>query len=129
MLRNRSTTYNSVNLGEVWPGIDISLHSYNSRVEKYIEIQPWSDISLIQVQISYAQSLKIQNDGNLVVSTDNGPVIFNEPYAYQIKGGTRISVPVTYQVDNLTYGFQVKDYDPSVVLIIDPLIMVDSYSN
>ena len=87
-------------------------------------MQPGGDISQIQIQILYAQGLKVRSDGKLIVLTDTGPIIFSEPDAYQIKDGIKKTVPVTYNIDNLTYGFKVENYDPSLALVIDPLVMV-----
>ena len=123
-LRTNLPSYDSVKLGEVWPRINVSLHSRNSRIEKYFKVQPGGDISSIQVQISYANELEIHKDGNLVVSTEIGPIIFSEPNAYQIKNGVKTFVPIDYHINDLTYGFKVKDYDPNITLFIDPLVML-----
>ena len=116
-------SYHAVQLGEVWPGIDVSLHSKNASIGKIFEIQPGGDISLIKVEVSYADGLQVRNDGNLEVFTDIGPVIFSEPTAYQIKQGKKVPVSVAYHVDQLTYGFKVDKYDPTTALYINPLIM------
>ena len=122
--RNNLPIYAAVKLGEVWPGIDVSLQSRNARVGKYFEVQPGGDVSLIRMQISRAQSLKVHNDGRLIVSTVAGSVIFSEPQAYQFRHGHKIDVPIIYQVDNLSYGFKVENYNPEAALFIDPLIML-----
>ncbi len=121
-------SYDSVKLGEVWPNIDISLHTNSSHVEKYFQIQPGGDISSIQVQISYAKSLEIHKEGNLVVHSEIGPIIFSEPKAYQIINGKKIFVSTSYQIDDLTYGFRVDKYDPNITLYIDPLMIIGKQS-
>lgn len=122
--RTNLPIYAAVKLGEVWPGIDVSLQSRNARVGKYFEVQPGGDISLIRMQISRAQSLKVHSDGKLIVSTVAGSVIFSEPHAYQFRNGQKFYVPISYQIDNLSYGFKVETYNPELALFIDPLIMI-----
>lgn len=116
--------YNTVKLGEVWPGINVSLHSREARVGKYFTVQPGSDVSSIQMRIANAQSLKIENNGRLEVSTTSGAVRFSQPNAYQYRNGQKVYVPIAYQIDHFTYGFAVKHYDQSKALFIDPLMMV-----
>ena len=124
-LNTNLPSYDSVKLGEVWPRINVSLRSRNARIEKYFKVQPGGDISSIQVQISYAKELEIHKDGNLVVTTEIGPILFSEPTAYQIKNGKKVFLPIKYHIDDLTYGFKVKDYDPGITLFIDPLVMLE----
>ena len=123
-------SYYAVQLGEVWPGIDVSLHSKNASIGKIFEVQPGGDISSIKVEVSYADGLEVRKDGNLAIFTEIGPVIFSEPSAYQIKSGKKVPVQVTYyQVDQLTYGFKAENYDPTLALVIDPLIMIGSVAD
>lgn len=122
--RNNLPIYAAVKLGEVWPGIDVSLQPRNARVGKFFEVQPGGDVSLIRMQVSRTESLKVHNDGRLIVSTAAGSVIFSEPHAYQFSNGQKIDVPIVYQIDNLSYGFKVENYNPEVSLFIDPLIMI-----
>ena len=116
--------YAAVNLGEVWPGIDVSLQPRSARVGKIFEVRPGGNVSLIRMQVPHSQSLTLLSDGKLIVSTASGSVIFSEPHAYQLSNGQKIDVPIVYQIDNLSYGFEVKNYNPEVALFIDPLIMI-----
>ncbi len=118
--------YDTVALGEVWPGIDVSLHAGVGPVGKHFAVQPGGDVSSIQIQVSHAEKLKILSDGELAVFTSSGPVTFNRPNAYQISNGKKVFVSIAYQVDRLTYGFKVKNYDPGKSLFIDPLTLDDS---
>ena len=122
--RTNLPIYAAVNLGEVWPGIDVSLQPRNARVGKFFEVRPGGDVSLIQMQVPHTQRLTLQSDGKLIVSTASGSVIFSEPHAYQLNNGQKIDVPIVYQIDNLSYGFKVKNYNPKVALFIDPLILI-----
>ena len=116
--------YASVILGEVWPGIKVSLRTKEDRIGKHITVQPGGDVSSIQMRIANAQSLKIENDGRLEVTTTSGVARFSQPNAYQYRNGQKVYVPITYQIDHFTYGFAVKHYDQNKALFIDPLMMV-----
>ncbi len=117
--------YDIVTLGEVWPGINVSLHAREDRIGKQFALRPGSDLSLIKMQISYAKQLRVHRDGALVVSTAAGPVKFKQPNAYQINNGKKVSIPIAYKINDFTYGFKVGGYDKNLALFIDPLI-VDS---
>ena len=119
--------YDTVVLGEVWPGINVSLHAREDRIGKQFAVQPGSDLSLIKMQILYAQQLKVHHDGALVVFTAAGPIKFKQPNAYQIDKGKKVSIPITYKINDFIYGFEVDGYDRSRALFIDPLIVDSDY--
>lgn len=121
--RSQLPIYTTVKLGEVWPGVDVSLHAREARVGKYFAIQPGGDVSSIRMEIANAQSLEIENNGRLEVSTIAGKVRFNQPSAYQYKNGQKVYVSITYHIDHFTYGFKVKHYDQDRALYIDPLMI------
>ena len=122
--------YDTVVLGEVWPGINVALHTRDDRVGKQFAVRPGGDVSLINMQVSYAHQLKVHHDGKLVVFTAAGPIKFKRPNAYQIDNGRKVSVSIAYRINNFTYGFKVAGYDKSRALFIDPLIIdIDTLEN
>ena len=118
--------YDSLVLGEVWPGINVSLHAQHNRVGKHFAVRAGGDIASIQMKISYAHELAIAGNGALVVLTAAGPVKFRQPNAYQIHDGKKEFVPIRYRVEELTYGFSVEYYDRNKPLFISPLEILNS---
>ncbi|MCY0867316.1 MAG: SBBP repeat-containing protein [Aquificaceae bacterium] len=119
-------TYRKVSLGEVYEGIKVELKSYGNNVEKLFYVSPGADPSKIRLELDGVKSAQVKESGELLLKTELGEIVFTKPVAYQEIGGKRVEVPVSYKVakvDNkVVYGFEVKDYDKSKELVIDPLV-------
>ncbi len=115
-------TYEMVNLGEIYKGIGLKLRAYGAKVEKIYYVSPGREPKEIQIRVKGADSLKVNEKGELEVHTGNGAVIFSRPRAFQQEGGNQREVEVAYLVNGNQYGFKVGNYDNSRELIIDPLI-------
>jgi len=139
------STYETVSLGEVYDGIELKLKAYGNNVEKLFCVKPDADLDQIQVNLSGAKDLRINDEGQLVAETEIGAVKFTKPVAYQEINGKRVDVRVEYRVESsevenknsklvstnpksvihnqkFEYGFNVASYDKSHALIIDPLL-------
>lgn len=114
--------YRSVDYGEVYDGIDLSLRAYGSNVEKIFTVNPGAKVQDIKVKIDGGTSLQINQQGELEVGTGYGVVKFSEPVAYQRKNGIKEKVEVGYYIKDGYYGFEVGNYDKTRPLIIDPLL-------
>ena len=115
-------TYQMVNLGEVYKGIRLRLLACGGSVEKLYHVSPGGDPAAIRVAIHGAESLKVNDRGELEVGTGNGPVVFSRPRAFQRAGNEQEPVEASYDVAGNSYGFKVASYDTKRELIIDPLI-------
>ena len=92
------STYNLVNLGEVYNGIELSLKAYGDNVEKLFCVKPGISPELITVQLDGGKSLQINSDGQLEADTELGTVKFTKPVAYQEVEGKRVEVAVEYTI-------------------------------
>jgi hypothetical protein len=113
-------TYNTVSLGEVYPGIELALKAYGNNVEKLFTVKPHTDPGVIRMRIEGAKSICITTNDEMEAMTDLGPVHFTKPVAFQEIGGKRVDVPVQYALAQGTsdYAFAVSEYDR----VIDPLL-------
>ena len=139
------STYDMVNLGEIYKGIELKLKAYGDNIEKLFYVKPGADTERIRLRLSGGKDFNINNKGELEVETELGPVKFTKPVAYQEINGRRVEVSVEYRVESseaenksskhktcnsklmstnpkLDYGFRVASYDKSHDLIIDPLL-------
>ena len=57
--RSGIPTYESVGLGEVWPGVFLSLRAHGDNVEKLFTVRPGAEPSLIRMRIAGAKSLRV----------------------------------------------------------------------
>ena len=60
-------TYDGISLGEIWNGINVSLHAYGNNVEKIFTVMPGYDPSDIQLSYDGISEIQIDDDGNLVL--------------------------------------------------------------
>ena len=121
----RVNTYDRVNLGDVFTGINVQLRATGSNVEKIFTVAPQHDPKQIHVKLEGATSLAIGTQGELIAHTGNGPVAFTAPIAFQeTAAGERTPVPVAFALDasQHRYGFTLGEYDLSRPLVIDPLL-------
>lgn len=117
--------YGEVSLGEMYPGVTVTLKATHSNVEKLYLVAPAADPSQIRMRVDGARALAIGSDGSLKATTDYGDIAFTPPVAFQHDdAGNRVNVPVSYQLDPALqqYGFQLASYDRSRALTIDPLL-------
>ena len=118
-------SYGQLALGEVYPGVTVALKATQANVEKLYTVAPQQSPSVIRMQVDGAKALSITADGSLQAATDNGPIQFTPPIAFQHDDvGNRIDVKVAYALDAEArqYGFTVGDYDRTRSLTIDPLL-------
>jgi hypothetical protein len=115
-------TYDSVSLGEVWPGVDVRLRAHGRNAEKLFRVRPGVNPSRIRMRVAGASSLRVNSAGALVATTGLGEVTFTPPLAYQEIGGIRREVDVAYDVRSDTYGFRLGSFDPKLAVVIDPLL-------
>ncbi len=120
--RSGIATYEGVSLGQVWPGVTVSLRAYGKNVEKLFTVAPGADPSRIWMRVSGARSLVIDRSGALIASTGPGDVRLTPPAAYQEHGGARREIAVAYDVRGDSYGFRLGAYDPGLPVVIDPLL-------
>jgi len=119
--RSGLPTFEGVSLGEVWPGIRLELRAHGKNVEKLFTVEPGADASRIRVRVAGGR-LRVNRAGALVVGTDLGELTFTAPAAYQERAGTRRPVRVAYSLRGREYGFRLDDYDPTLTVVIDPLL-------
>jgi hypothetical protein len=129
-------TYERVNLGDMYPGVNVQLRATSNNVEKIFTVAPKHDPKQIHIKLAGANKLEIGAHGELIAHTGNGPVAFTAPIAFQeTANGERVPVQVAYtlnvaaleatsshQPQDAHYGFNVDRYDLTRPLVIDPLL-------
>src|SRR6185295_7194190 len=66
--------------------------------------------------------LAAADDGGLLLHTGMGDVRLTPPVAYQELAGTRRMLSAQYAISGDEYGFRVSGYDPTLPVVIDPLL-------
>jgi len=118
--------YSKVEYQNVYPGINLVYYGNQQRLEYDYQVAPGADPSDIQFTVQGADSVALDDQGNLVLHTAIGDAVQNAPVIYQIVGGVQQPVAGRFVLgDQGSVRFQVGTYDASLPLTIDPVL---SYS-
>jgi hypothetical protein len=124
--KSQIPSFDSVSLGEMWNGVDIQLYAYGNNIEKLFTVHPYQDVNKIQMTFDGISKIKTDDNDNLILyslADDSSVMSMTAPIAYQMIDDKKIDVAVNYKIINeITYGFEVGDYDENHPLVIDPLI-------
>lgn len=121
--------YNHVTYSELYPDIDLKVHSQASNFKYDFIVSPKGNSNDIKIKYDGLEDIIIRN-GNLVSVTSIGEFIENAPYAYQIINGKEVEIPCHFTLKNQIVGFEFPNgYNKDYPLIIDPVLVGASYSN
>jgi hypothetical protein len=119
--------YGRVRYQQVYPGVDLIYYGREGRLENDFEISPGMDPGVISWQVSGAQGIRVDADGDLVLIADASEVRLQQPRAYQLTGGRQVEVPIRYQIRGQNVSFALGPYDRREKLVIDPVLTYSSY--
>jgi hypothetical protein len=115
--------YYRLSYGAIHNGIELQLLAFTDNLEKIFTIAPGGDPNNITVTLKGVKKLKLHDAGTLEIITQQGPVTFGQPHAYQFMGEERKPVEVAYSIrKDDAYGFKLGSYDKTQPLFIAPLI-------
>jgi hypothetical protein len=140
-------TYTKVRYAGIYPGIDLVYHGSPSgdgptspsadgskgppaggKLEFDFVAAPRADPRLIRLRFGPPNRLRLAANGDLVVTTANGALVFHKPLVYQMVGGER--QPVTGEfalLEKHTVGFRLGSYDRAKTLVIDPALAFSTF--
>jgi hypothetical protein len=121
--RSNLASYRYLSLGEVWPGVEVKLKASQKTVEKLFFVRPGANLGKVRVELGGANRLRLSQDGELVIETGLGELKLSKPVAWQEKDGQKLPVQASYRLFGKNrYGFAVQGADPSLPLVIDPIL-------
>jgi uncharacterized protein (TIGR03437 family) len=113
---------------EVYPGIDLIFHGEEGRLEYDFIVGPNVDPSCIRLDLQGQDSLRVDDDGDLVISTAAGDIRWKAPDIYQQIADRRLPVDGRFIIEKKrTVRFEIGDYDRNRRLIIDPALKYSTY--
>ncbi|HQU84053.1 MAG TPA: SBBP repeat-containing protein [Pyrinomonadaceae bacterium] len=125
------SNYKRVNYKNIYDGIDAVFYgNENGQLEYDFIVAPNADTNKINLNFDGAKDLLIDENGNLVVKTENAELTQQKPFAYQIIDGEKREVEANYvkcnqsQIANCKsqISFALGEYDRNLPLIIDPKV-------
>jgi hypothetical protein len=114
---------------DLWPGIDLSYSGTVDKLKYEFIVHPGADPSRIRLTYRGASEVWVNGEGELEVETPLGGIKDGRPEAYQELDGNHGEVGIGYELDEqeegvFSYGFRIREYDRSRLLIIDPAVLI-----
>ncbi len=119
--------YQAVTVKDVYPGIDVRYYTNQGGMKYDIIARPGSDISKIALKYEGVDKLDVKNQ-ELSIATSVGKMKENIPYSFLFDGKEKKEITCRYKLKDNIVRFDVKDYDPTATLIIDPSLIFSSFS-
>ncbi|MGH9674660.1 MAG: SBBP repeat-containing protein, partial [Bryobacteraceae bacterium] len=120
--------YAKVRYRDIYPGIDLVFYGNQRRLEYDWVVHPGASPSSILVRFEGTKSVRLTAAGDLAIATDRGVITQHKPVLYQHTAGGRAPVDGRYVMRGPNQaGFAVDSYDPSLDLIIDPVLSFATY--
>ncbi|HEX4378848.1 MAG TPA: SBBP repeat-containing protein, partial [Candidatus Acidoferrum sp.] len=121
--RRNISEYAGVKFDAVYPGIDLVYYGSQGRLESDYVVGPGADPVKIALRVEGADRIRLNSDGDAILSTAAGDVSLHQPRAYQQSAAGRVEVAANYtQLASGALGIRVGDYDAKVPLVIDPVV-------
>ncbi len=118
--------FQAVTYKNVYPDIDVRYYSNGNELKYDFIVRPGGNTSAIAIQYDGVKEIFVK-DKELNIVTPVGVVKELYPYSYQSINGKKQEVDCKYVVRNNVVTLQLKNYDPTQTLIIDPSIIFSSF--
>ncbi len=139
--------YRRVRYAEVYPGIDLVYYGNPQQLEHDFIVAPGADPAQIQLAISGANRVRVNAEGDLILTVPGGEVVQQAPRIYQVIDGQQQSVAGRYVLQSvesaaattvniavtdpmsepLRVGFEIAHYDAKQPLVIDPVLAYSTF--
>ncbi|MGV6862331.1 MAG: DUF7948 domain-containing protein [Putridiphycobacter sp.] len=121
--------YHSVEYIDIYPNINLVFFEKDQDLKYEYRIQPGGDYSKIKLKYKGQDKIKLQKNGNVTIYSELGQIIEQKPYVYQIINGKIVEIPSKFMLTKEgVLSFDIGDYDPSLELIIDPVLVFATYN-
>jgi len=116
--------FGAVRYQGVYPGIDALFHGDPERLELDFELAAGVSADAIRLSFEGQERLEISAGGDLLV----GGLQFSAPRAFQVAAGLERPVAASFVLHaDGTVGFEIGAHDPSLPLVIDPVLLYSSF--
>jgi hypothetical protein len=120
--------YAAVRYEQLYPGIDWVIYGNSQQLEYDFVVAPGADPRRIRLQIDGADSLSVDEGGDLLIKKQNRILRQLKPAIYQTAAdGTRHNIDGHYVLATGQFAFALGNYDHRRALIIDPVVVYSTY--
>lgn len=123
-------SFSEVHYNQFYPNIDLYYSSRNGQLSYNFLVLPFADPSQIQFVLTGAESVRISEDGSLVLKHRFGEIRESAPLAWtEDKNGNRTKVTCHFELHRDTIGFNFPNgYTKNEKLIIDPSLTFSTFT-
>src|SRR5438309_92159 len=120
-------TFARIRYSDVYPGVSLVFYGSERQLEYDFIVAPGADPSVVALAFDGADGLRLDEQGDLLITTAAGEVRLRRPAIYQEQDGERRPVDGGYVLDGGRVRFRVAAWDASRPLVIDPVLGYSSY--
>jgi hypothetical protein len=122
-------SYDRVVYRDVWRGIDATFYgTTQGQLESDFIVSPGASPNTIRLGFEGVRSLRLDDEGNLVLDAGTGEIVQHRPLIYQEVDGERKLVSGSWVLEGRDrVGFLVSSYDETRPLVIDPVLAYATY--
>jgi hypothetical protein len=125
--RTNVQNYGRVVAKGVYRGIDLACYGNQGKLEYDLIVAPGADSGQVRLAWEGADSLRVNQEGDLAIATRLGEMVQKKPQVYQEVGSKRVEIETRYQVlPDRRVNYELARYDRSLALQIDPVVLVYS---
>lgn len=125
------SSYAKVQYRDVYPGVNLIYYGNQQQLEYDFVVAPGADPRAIRLRFDGARSLRVDANGELVLTMKNGEIRQHKPVIYQEVAGSRQPIAghyvIRHQNNQREVGFEIGEYDQSKPLVIDPVLVYSTY--
>ena len=125
--RTSIPNYARVRYVDLYRGIDLVYYGRDGNVEYDWIVSPGADPQKIRLIFADADQVRIDRQGDLVITQGESEYRHKKPAVYQEIAGKRIRVRGTWVLQGKEAGFRVGTYDRAQTLVIDPPLIYATY--
>lgn len=122
-------TFQKVKYSNIYPGVDLIYYGNpDGELEYDFFVTPGANPSLISLSFEGAETVEVDDTGDLVLRTSNSSMRQRRPAVYQQVGDERTPVTTRYKITGKRrVSFEVAEYDARNALVIDPVLSFATY--
>lgn len=120
--------FGQVRFRQIYPGIDVAYYPQQGEFEHDFIVHPGADPSRIRLRFDGADSIALNEEGELAIRAGSAEIRWKRPGVYQETSGRRVPVQGRYEmIDANRAAFRLGAYDTNKPLVIDPVISYLTY--
>lgn len=120
--------YGQVYYKDLYENIDMRVYNVEKNFKYDIIVHPGGNTKNIKLNYLGADKMHLAN-GHLFIKTSVYDLMEQKPYAYQEINGVKTQIACSYKLFNNSVTFSIdEEYDRNLPLIIDPTLIVSTYT-